>query len=65
MLGSWTTTDLAQNLKAFRACFPACGKANDSKGKLLPTTPPVIALSANDLTNLRMLWRLMSIYCVF
>lgn len=65
LLGSWTTTDLAQNLEAFHACLPACGKGNDSKGKLLPTARPVITLSVNDLTNFRMLWRLMSIYRVF
>lgn len=44
---------------------PAYRKGNDNKGKLLPTAQPVITISWNDLTNFRMLWKLISIYGVF
>lgn len=45
--------------------FPACGKDNDNKGKLLPIAQTVITISLNDWTDFRMLLKVISIYHVF
>ena len=45
--------------------FPACGKDNDNKGKLLPIAQTVITISVNDSTDFRMLLKVISIYHVF